>query len=96
MAATLSGSQALSDFTPGIPTKLADPGSGDASFQWALAWVMFIAILAVIAQSDTGYRIVYYVLLLIILLLVVTQYQGIAGILLPIGTPIPTGPAQTS
>ena len=50
-----------------------------------VAWIVFLALLALIAQSDVGERIIYMFLVLAIVLLVLTQYHAIASLLKPIG-----------
>ena len=78
---TLASLLAVSDATSGF---------GTAQNAWVAGWVVFIAILAVLAQTETGHNVIYYSLLLIIVVLVLTQYQRIVTLLAPVGTEIPT------
>ena len=60
-------------------------GTTITPYKWVVGWILFIAFLALIVQSDTGYRAVYYGLILILIVLWVSQYKGIAQALLPVG-----------
>lgn len=51
-----------------------------------VAWILVLAVLALIAQTQAGARLIYGVLFLAIVLLVLTQYQAITSLLKPIGT----------
>ena len=90
---SLASYLAVSDATAGFGTAQNMPvvqTTNDATtYNWIAGWVLFIAILAVLAQSDTGHNIIYYSLLLIIVVLMVTQYQRIVTVLAPVGTEIP-------
>ncbi len=51
------------------------------------AWALILVVLAFLAQTAIGARLIYGLLVLAILFLLVTQYQAIATLLAPIGTP---------
>lgn len=91
---SLASLLAVSDATGGFGTAQNMPvvqTQNDATtYAWVAGWVVFIAILAVLAQTETGHNVIYYSLLLIIVVLVLTQYQRIVTLLAPVGTEIPT------
>jgi hypothetical protein len=68
------------------------PSAPDApsSYQWVVAWMVVIIIAAIVANTEAGYRIIYYSLVLIFVVLLVTQYQFIANALAPVGQTVPT------
>lgn len=61
---------------------------GTPAYQWVLAWLIVIGLLAVTSQTALGHVLIYYTLLLFLLFLVLTQYQFIAQSLAPIGQPV--------
>lgn len=71
---------------------LGPPSSkgGPSTYQWVLAWVALIGLLALANRTAIGRVVIYYALVLILVLLLVTQYQFIASALAPIGQPAPS------
>lgn len=63
---------------------------GPSTYQWVLAWVALIGLLALASRTETGHTLIYYALVLILLILLVTQYQFIASALAPIGQHAPS------
>lgn len=90
---TLASLLAVSDSTNAFGTAQNMPvvqTANDATaYAWVAGWVLFIAILALLAQTDTGHNVIYYSLVLIIMVLVFTQYKRIVNLLAPVGTEIP-------
>ena len=90
---TLASLLAVSDNTGGFGTAsnmpVAQTSNDATTYAWVAGWITFIAILAIMAQTETGHNIIYYGLVLIILVLVLTQYQRIVNLLAPVGTEIP-------
>lgn len=65
------------------------PGTPPTTYQWLVAWLLLIVLLAVAAQTEIGHTVIYYALVLILVFLLVTQYQFVAGGLAPIGQKLP-------
>jgi cell division protein FtsW (lipid II flippase) len=85
----LIGSDATDAFTSGKTAPVAQTQTDANTYAWIAGWVVFIAVLAMLAQTDTGHNVIYYSLVLIILVLVLTQYRRIVDLLAPVGTEIP-------
>jgi hypothetical protein len=89
---SLSSLLAVSDNTSGFGTTVkpvAQTANDASTYSWLAGWVIFIAVIALLAQSKAGYSTIYYSLVLIILVLVGTQYRRIADMLSSVGTEIP-------
>jgi hypothetical protein len=89
---TLASLLAVSDATSGFGTTtqpVVQTANDASTYSWLAGWIIFIAILALLAQSKAGYSTIYYSLVLVILVLVGTQYQRIANMLASVGTEIP-------
>jgi hypothetical protein len=90
LASLLAVSDATNAFTSGQVKPVAQTATDASTYAWVAGWVVFIAILAVLAQTETGHNVIYYSLILIILVLVLTQYRRIVDLLAPVGTELPT------
>lgn len=76
---------------PGTGGLLTPPSTAaPKTYQWVVAWVVLIILLALANQTDIGHTVIYYALVLVLVLLLVTQYQFIASSLAPIGTHVPS------
>lgn len=71
------------------PNQQTSSPGWDATYKWLLAWIVAIVILTLINKTRIGHVFIYYWLWLLILFLFVTQYQFMANVLAPIGTPVP-------
>ena len=67
--------------TPTTPTRVP-------AYQWMLAWLLLIALLAFASTTEIGHTAIYYLLVLFLLFLLVTQYQFVAQSLAPVGQPV--------
>lgn len=61
----------------------AQPLTSNAAYNWIVAWVVLLIVMALIIRTSVGYRIVYYALALTLLFLLVTNAQWIAAALSP-------------
>ena len=60
-------------------------GATDVSaYRWIVAFFAFGLIMFLVTKLKIGYTLVYYLAVLVLLLLILTQYQAIAGLLLPL------------
>lgn len=75
----------VTDPTSGAPggSSSAQPLTSNAAYNWLVAWVVLLIIMALIIRTNLGYRIVYYALALTLLFLLVTNAQWIAAALSP-------------
>ncbi|MBF6613880.1 MAG: hypothetical protein IVW55_12200 [Chloroflexi bacterium] len=54
-----------------------------STFQWMLAWVVLLVLLAALNRTRLGHAALYYALLLMLLFLLVTQFAWFKGVLAP-------------
>lgn len=87
MATTNTISTTISADTAASPVSTA----WDDTYKWLLAWFVAIVILTLLNKTRLGHIFIYYWLWLLIIFVFVTQYQYIAGLLTPLGQPVPGG-----
>lgn len=54
------------------------------AYQWLVAWVVLLAILALLNRSRVGHALLYYGMLLLLVTLVLTNWRFIVSALSPI------------
>ena len=59
------------------------------TFQWLMAWILFLFLLSAFSRTRFGSVVVYYSLVLMVLFVFLSQAPRIAGLLKPIGERVP-------
>jgi len=75
----------------GEPAGPSDAGGSStfSSFQWIVAWLVLLILLALLNRTKFGHVLIYYSLVVMLIFLLVTNYKWFAGVMAPFRTLTP-------